>query len=109
MQHVLRTMWYEGISSAIKFDRVEIALILALFFWLNHSTDEGEEKTGVPGENPWRRASENATYYSLKIQAPSETCFVLEEPSASEKHVYLLDSPPPSPSLSLSAVALVAG
>ena len=31
------------------------------------------EETGVPGENPWQRASENATYYSLKIQAPSET------------------------------------
>ena len=31
---------------------------------------EGEE-TGVPGENPWRRA--HATYYSPKIQAPSET------------------------------------
>ena len=27
----------------------------------------------MPGENPWRRASENATYYSPKIQAPSET------------------------------------
>ena len=25
---------------------------------------EGEE-TGVPGENPWQRASENATYYIL--------------------------------------------
>ena len=34
---------------------------------------EGGEETGVPGENPWWRASENATHYSLKIQAPSET------------------------------------
>ena len=59
-------------SSAIKFDRVEIAFIWALFCWLNHETDEGGEETGVPGENPWRRASENATYYSPKIQAPSE-------------------------------------
>ena len=25
-------------------------------------TDEGGEETGVPGENPWRQASENATY-----------------------------------------------
>ena len=33
---------------------------------------EGEE-TGVPGENPWRRASENNTYYSPKIQTPSDT------------------------------------
>ena len=47
-------------SSAIKFDRVEVAF------------DEGGEKTGVPGENPWRRASENATYYSPKIHTPSE-------------------------------------
>ena len=27
-------------SSAIKFDRVEIAFIWALFYWLNHQTDE---------------------------------------------------------------------
>ena len=25
-------------------------------------TDKGGEETGVPGENPWQRASENATY-----------------------------------------------
>ena len=31
----------------------------------------GGEGTGVPGENPWRLASENAT--CPKIQAPSET------------------------------------
>ena len=43
-------------SSAIKFDRVEIAFIWALFFWLNHCTNEGGEETGEPGENPWRRA-----------------------------------------------------
>ena len=24
-------------------------------------TDEGVEETGVPGENPWRRVSENST------------------------------------------------
>ena len=36
-------------------------------------TDEGGEQTGVPGENPWRRASENATYQSPKIQAQSKT------------------------------------
>ena len=34
---------------------------------------EGGEETGVPRENPWRLASENATFYSPKIQAPSET------------------------------------
>ena len=35
--------------------------------------DEGGEETGVPEEHPWRRASENATYYSPKTHAPSET------------------------------------
>ena len=40
-------------SSAIKFDRVEIALMLAfLFYRLKPLTDEGGEETGVPGENP---------------------------------------------------------
>ena len=41
-----------GDSSAIVFNRVEIAFILALFYWLKPLTDEGEEETGVPGENP---------------------------------------------------------
>ena len=36
-------------SSAIKFDRVEIAFIAALFYWLKPLTDEGGEETGVPG------------------------------------------------------------
>ena len=49
-------------SLAVKFDRVEVTFILVLFDWLNHWTHEGGEETGVPGENPWRRASENATY-----------------------------------------------
>ena len=39
-------------SSAIKFYRVEIAFILALFYWLKPLTDEGGEETGVPRENP---------------------------------------------------------
>ena len=41
---------------AIKYDRVEIAFIWALFYWLKPLTDEGGEETGVPGENLWRRA-----------------------------------------------------
>ena len=52
-------------SSATKFDRVETAFILA-FFWGGGGAepliDKRGEETGVPGENPWRRASENATY-----------------------------------------------
>ena len=59
-------------GSATKFGRAEIAFILPLFCWLKPLTDKGEEETGVPAENPWRQASENATYYSPKIQAPSE-------------------------------------
>ena len=39
-------------SSSITFDRVEIAFILALFYWLKPLTDEGGEETGEPGENP---------------------------------------------------------
>ena len=48
-------------SSTIKFDRVEIALIWGFVLPAEPLTDEGGEETGVPGENPWRRASENAT------------------------------------------------
>ena len=57
-------------SSAIKFD---IAFILALLYWLKPLTNEGGEETGAPRENPWRRALENATYYSPKIQASTKT------------------------------------
>ena len=39
-------------SSAIKFGRVEIAFILALFSWMKPLTDEEGEETGVSGENP---------------------------------------------------------
>ena len=45
--------------SPVQSDRVEIAFILALFYWLKPSTDEGREETGVPGENPRRRASDS--------------------------------------------------
>ena len=37
-------------SSAIKFDRAEIAFILASFHWLKPLTDERGEETEVPGE-----------------------------------------------------------
>ena len=36
----------------IKFDRVEIAFIWALFLLAEPLTDEGEKETGIPGENP---------------------------------------------------------
>ena len=40
-------------SQALTFDRNEN--ILALFHWLKPLTDEGEEETGVPGENPFKK------------------------------------------------------
>ena len=49
-------------GSAIKFDRVKIAFSLALCYYLKPFIDEGGEETGVLGENPRRRASENAIY-----------------------------------------------
>ena len=39
-------------SSAIKFDRVEIA-----FIWLNHKPMKEGRKPGYPEKNPWQRAS----------------------------------------------------
>ena len=50
--NVLCAAWYEGDSSAIKFDRVEIAFILALLYWLKPLTDEVGEETGALGEYP---------------------------------------------------------
>ena len=44
-------------SSAMKFDRNEIAFILALFYWMKPLTDEGGEETGAPGESLCRWAS----------------------------------------------------
>ena len=40
-------------SSAIKFDRVEIAFIWVFILLAEPLTNEGGEETGVPGENPW--------------------------------------------------------
>ena len=52
-----------------------MAFILALIHWLKPSADEGGEETGVTGENPRGRTSENFTqiYESPKIPAPTET------------------------------------
>ena len=69
VQHdVLRATWYEG-TARQTLNRIYLSFILLA----EPLTNEGGEETGVPGENPWQRASENATYYSPKIQAPSET------------------------------------
>ena len=45
--------------------------VLALFYWLKLLADEGGEETAVPGENPWRRASENATYLKPENANPN--------------------------------------
>ena len=44
-------------NSAVKFNRVSVAFILALVYWLKPLTDGVE--TGIPGENPGRWASED--------------------------------------------------
>ena len=53
--------WYKQ-TAQLYSDRIEIAFILALFYWLKSLTDEGGEETGVPGEKARRRSSENTTY-----------------------------------------------
>ena len=57
-------------SSANKSDRVEIAIYLNFLLLAEPWTDEGGEETGVPEENSWRRASENATYQSPNDSSP---------------------------------------
>ena len=42
--------WYEGTAQLLRFDRVEIAFILALFYWRKPLTVEGGEGTDVPGK-----------------------------------------------------------
>ena len=53
--HVQPATWYEGIrrdSSAIKFDRVEIAFILTLFYWLNHQPMKEDRKSEYQEKTP---------------------------------------------------------
>ena len=56
-------------SSAIKFDRVEMAFILALVYWLKPLTDERGEETRVPGENPDDELQQMPHTIVKKIQA----------------------------------------
>ena len=54
MQHVMLCgMCYEGTAQLLSLSFISLADPLTV--------EEGE-KTGVPGEKPWRRVSENATY-----------------------------------------------
>ena len=70
VQHVvLRATWYEGTAQLLSLTEYKSHLFELYFIgW-----DINRWRRGVPGGNPWRRASENATYYSPNIQAPSET------------------------------------
>ena len=63
VQHIERSPRATGRVSChvVRKDRVLIAFILALSYWLKPLIDIGGEETGVPGENPWRRASGNVT------------------------------------------------
>ena len=70
---MLRATWYEGTAQLLSLTELKSHLFELYFVGWTIKTDEGGEETGVPGENLWRRASENATYYSPQIQALSET------------------------------------
>ena len=53
-----RTLKWPGRNYVQHIERLSRASLMLRATW----TDEGGEETGVPRENPWRRASENATY-----------------------------------------------
>ena len=72
MCNVLRAMLYEGTAQLLSLTEFK-SHYFSFNLLAEPLTDEGGEETGAPGENPWQRASENATYYSPKIQAPHET------------------------------------
>ena len=54
-------MWCKETSQLSILTEFKSHLTVALFHWLKSKTDEGGEITGLPGENPRRRALENAT------------------------------------------------
>ena len=62
MQHVVvRVTWYEETAQLLSLTELKSHLFTFILL-AEPLTEEGGEKTGVPGGNPWRRASENATY-----------------------------------------------
>ena len=46
-------------------------IYLSFILWAEPLTDEGGEETGVPGENPWRQASEKSENDRLEITIPA--------------------------------------
>ena len=90
MQHAKR----HGVrrdSSDIKFDRDEIAFILALFYCLKPITDEGGEETRAPGENSWWRAPENATYLTHFVPQTRLSRFWRVVASARRRETFVRD------------------
>ena len=62
MQHAeLRATWYEATVQLLRLTECKSHLFESLLLLAALLSDEGGEDIGVPGENPWRRASENAT------------------------------------------------
>ena len=62
MQHVvLHATWYKGTAQLLSWQGLN-NIYLSFILTAALLADEGGEKTGVPGENPWRQPSENATY-----------------------------------------------
>ena len=71
---MLRATWYEGTAQLLSLTELKSHLFELYFVgWTIKPMKELGEETGIPGESLWRQASENATYYSPKIQVPSET------------------------------------
>ena len=63
-------MRYKGI--AIKFDRVEIAFVLALFYWLNQLLMKEGIKPEYPEKTPGDELQKMPHKWSPKNQAPSK-------------------------------------
>ena len=61
VQHVVCHMVWRD-SSAKKFDKVEIAYILASFYWLKQLTNEGGEEPENQKKTPDDKLEKNASY-----------------------------------------------
>ena len=73
MQHVvLHATWYKGTAQLLNLTELKSYLSELYFIgWtIKPMKDEEGEETGAPGENPWWRASENATYYTAQRFKP---------------------------------------
>ena len=58
---IMCATWYEGTAQLLSLTELKSHLFNFILL-AEPLTDEGGEETGVPGENPRRRASKNATY-----------------------------------------------